>query len=104
MNTVALTQLPAGAGDPQRSHPRRFHELTERELEILALIADGLSNEGIAHALIMSRRTVDAHLRAIFLKLGLPNHPLHSQRVRAVMAYWAHSNHRPIHREQRIPA
>jgi DNA-binding NarL/FixJ family response regulator len=63
-------------------------ELTEREFEILALVAGGLSNEGIARALIISRRTVDAHVRAIFLKLDLSSDPLRNQRARAVMTYW----------------
>lgn len=43
--------------------------LTERETEVLALLAEGLSNATIAERLVLSRRTVDAHLRTIFDKL-----------------------------------
>jgi DNA-binding NarL/FixJ family response regulator len=78
----------AGGGPGRFDCPDGIDELTARELEILELIADGLSNEGIAYTLSISRRTVDSHTRAIFLKLGLLNHPLQNQRVRAVTAYW----------------
>ena len=74
--------------DPFSRPEHRLDDLTDRELEILGLIADGLSNEGIASALVISRRTVDAHARAIFLKLGLGSDPGHNPRVRAVLTYW----------------
>jgi DNA-binding NarL/FixJ family response regulator len=45
--------------------------LTEREIEVLALVASGRSNSGIASELRVSPRTVDAHLRAIFAKLDV---------------------------------
>ena len=45
--------------------------LTARELEIAALVADGLTNRQVAEKLFISRRTVDAHLEHIFDKLGI---------------------------------
>jgi DNA-binding NarL/FixJ family response regulator len=45
--------------------------LSERETEVLRLLAQGFTNKDIAQALILSVRTVEAHLRAIFAKLGV---------------------------------
>ena len=45
--------------------------LTAREIEVLHLLAQDLSNPQIAERLVVSRRTVDAHLRSIYDKLGV---------------------------------
>ena len=45
--------------------------LTEREVEVLRLVAIGLSNDDIARRLVVSPRTVHTHLRALFAKLGV---------------------------------
>ena len=50
---------------------RRSSGLTSREVEVLHLVADGLSNAEIAERLVLSERTVHAHLRSIFDKLGV---------------------------------
>jgi DNA-binding NarL/FixJ family response regulator len=50
---------------------RRSLGLTTREVEVLQLVADGLSNAEIADRLVLSQRTVHAHLRSIFDKLGV---------------------------------
>ena len=46
-------------------------ELTERELEVLALLAQGLTNKAIAQSLFLSVRTIEAHLRSIYGKLAV---------------------------------
>lgn len=62
-------------------------ELTDRESEVLALLADGASNAGIAAQLVVSERTVDAHLRAVFTKLGLAPDPSANRRVQAARTW-----------------
>ena len=62
-------------------------ELTEREREVLSLVAVGLSNKGIAQRLFITDRTVEAHVKQIFLKLGLAADPESHRRVRAVLAF-----------------
>lgn len=66
---------------------QRLNPLTARESEVLALLAEGLSNAGIAAKLVLSERTVDAHLRSVFAKLDLPEGPLDNRRVHAVLAW-----------------
>ena len=62
-------------------------ELTERELEVLALMAEGHSNEGICKKLFVSPKTVETHVRHILLKLGIGEVAAHHRRVLAVLAY-----------------
>jgi DNA-binding NarL/FixJ family response regulator len=61
--------------------------LTPREREVLALIAEGLSNRAIAERMYVSERTVEAHVSQIFLKLQLPDTPDRHRRVLAVVAH-----------------
>jgi two-component system, NarL family, response regulator DegU len=51
--------------------PEQISPLTPRELEVLRLLAQGLDNETIAHQLILTRRTVQNHVSAIYGKLGV---------------------------------
>jgi serine/threonine-protein kinase len=62
-------------------------ELTEREREILALMAEGRSNSGICDRLVLSLRTVETHVRTIFRKLDLTAADDDHRRVLAVLTY-----------------
>jgi DNA-binding NarL/FixJ family response regulator len=62
-------------------------ELSRRELEILAMMAEGHSNSAICGRLVISPRTVESHVRSVFIKLGIAESPEGSRRVLAVLAY-----------------
>jgi DNA-binding NarL/FixJ family response regulator len=62
-------------------------ELTDREREVLALIAEGRSNHAICEALYLSPKTVEGHIRQVFIKLGLRDSPESHRRVLAVLAF-----------------
>ena len=64
-----------------------LEELTPREREILALIAEGRSNQGICRTLWLSPKTVETHIRGAFAKLGIKAAPEDNRRVLAVLAY-----------------
>jgi DNA-binding NarL/FixJ family response regulator len=69
----------------RRSDP--IEDLTPREREILALMAEGRSNHGICRALWLSPKTVETHIRGAFSKLGISGAPEDNRRVLAVLAY-----------------
>jgi DNA-binding NarL/FixJ family response regulator len=64
-------------------------ELTPRELEILSFVARGHSNQAIADELVLTKRAVEKHINAIFLKLGLTYADDVSRRVKAALIYLA---------------
>lgn len=67
-------------------------DLTDREREVLMLMAEGRSNQAVSHQLFVSPKTVEAHVRQIFLKLGLPESPDDHRRILAVLMYLRSSN------------
>jgi len=70
-----------------RSEGGPLAELTEREREVLELMAEGLTNAGIAKRLYLSERTVEAHVRHVLMKLDIPESGDAHRRVLAVLAY-----------------
>ena len=70
---------------PRDQSPLQEH--SPRELEVLALIAEGHSNEGICKKLFLSPKTVETHVRHILLKLGIGEASDYHRRVLAVLAY-----------------
>jgi DNA-binding NarL/FixJ family response regulator len=76
-------------------------DLTPRELEVLGAIAEGKSNAAISEALFLTKRAVEKHINAIFLKLNLTHSPDAqevSPRVRAALLYLGGSAERELHR------
>jgi DNA-binding NarL/FixJ family response regulator len=76
--------------DELLAHRRRadpIAELTPREREVIALMAEGRSNQGICKALWLSPKTVETHIRGAFAKLGIREAPEDNRRVQAVLAY-----------------
>jgi DNA-binding NarL/FixJ family response regulator len=93
----ALSRVAAGgtALDPEvvtdllaaSRHGSALAGLTAREHDVLALMAEGRSNSGIADLLTISERAVEKHISNIFTKLGLPPSDADHRRVLAVLAY-----------------
>ncbi len=63
--------------------------LTLRELRVLGLIAEGMTDRAIATTLLLSSKTVEAHITHIFRKLSIEESPAANRRVRAVLRYLA---------------
>jgi DNA-binding NarL/FixJ family response regulator len=72
-------------GRPRRDDPLR--RLSAREREVLALVAEGLSNDAIARRLFISDRTVESHIARVLQKLDVPDDTEGHRRVLAVLAY-----------------
>ncbi len=100
----AITRVAAGGSalDPEvvarmlgrhrRGDPLR--QLTPGELAVLAAMAEGKSNLGIAQALFIGQASVEKHVTAIFRKLSLPPAETEHRRVQAVLTYLRHHHQR----------
>ena len=95
--TDAIARIAAGgtALDPEvvsgllnaSRHASALSALTAREHDVLALMAEGRSNNAIADRIFVSERAVEKHISNIFTKLGLPPSDSDHRRVLAVLAY-----------------
>jgi len=80
------------AADRSR-HSSPLDDLTPREREVLAEMAEGRSNASIAESLVLTKRAVEKHVGAIFQKLCLEDDEVVSRRVTAVLMFLAATNH-----------
>jgi DNA-binding NarL/FixJ family response regulator len=71
----------------RRRGPGALESLTEREREVLKLMAEGRSNQAIERHMFLSAKTVETHVRSIFVKLDLLPAPADNRRVLAVLTY-----------------
>jgi DNA-binding NarL/FixJ family response regulator len=85
--TVVDPAVVAQLVETRGGTPDRLAELTEREREVLALMAEGRSNQAIAERLFVTTKTVEAHIASIFSKLELLPAADDHRRVLAVLAY-----------------
>ena len=96
--TDAVARVAAGGSalDPEivgrmlgrrRSAGGPLDKLTEREREVLAQIAEGKSNLGIAEQLVVTTAAVEKHITSIFQKLGIDSTPTGHRRVLAALTY-----------------
>jgi DNA-binding NarL/FixJ family response regulator len=82
MDSEVISQLLTRRG---RDEP--LGELTPKEREVLAMMAEGMSNAAIATRLFVTDKAIGKHTNNIFTKLGLPPSDDHNRRVMAVLAY-----------------
>jgi DNA-binding NarL/FixJ family response regulator len=81
--------VEALVGARRRAEQSPLSELTPRETEILGFVAQGYSNQGIADQLVVTKRAVEKHINAIFVKLDLNEQHNVRRRVKATLIYLA---------------
>jgi DNA-binding NarL/FixJ family response regulator len=86
----AVVEVLVSASGRSRRSP--LAELTQRERDVLAHIAQGRSNAGVAQALYLSERAVEKHINVLFAKLGLAAEPDTNRRVKAVLMHLAEAD------------
>jgi DNA-binding NarL/FixJ family response regulator len=84
---VVVDPILVGELLTRRRQASPLDELTGREREVLGLMAEGLTDRGIAQRLWLTPRTVETHVRHILQKLGIPADATVNRRVHAVLAY-----------------
>ena len=84
---IALDPLVVRALVRNHNTPTALTALSDRERQVLSLVAEGHSNTAVARTLTVSERTVEAHMRSIFTKLDLPDDEATNRRVRAVIVW-----------------
>lgn len=88
-SVVDAKVVDALIAERRRAERSPLNELTPREREILTFVARGNSNQAIADELVLTKRAVEKHINAIFLKLGLTDAADVSRRVKAALIYLA---------------
>jgi predicted ATPase/DNA-binding CsgD family transcriptional regulator len=87
LNSERAMQLAEDAvSDVEEELQRKSSGLTDREIDVLRLVAEGLSNAEIAERLVLSQRTVHAHMRSIFDKLGVNSRTAAARAVASLFA------------------
>ncbi len=86
VDPLVVDSLVAGRS---RSSASPLRDLTPREGEVLAEIAQGKNNAAVAESLVLSERAVEKHINSLFAKLGLGAEPDVHRRVKAVLLYLA---------------
>jgi len=85
----------------RRTQDERMQRLTDRESTVLALIAEGKSNQAIAQTLYITEGSVEKHITSVFQKLDLEQDESGNRRVLAALAHIAHSGESPQSGENR---
>ena len=96
--TTTLLVRPMTTADHAFAGTQRdelLDQLSPRELEVLALMAEGRSNRAIGERLAVGLKTVECHVSRVFTKLGLDEDRLENRRVLAVLAFLAHRERGP---------
>jgi len=100
----ALRRSAAGESvlDPELVQQREFHDhgplasLTPRQRQVVALVAEGLTNTAIAAELGLSRKSVDAHLNMAYTVLGIHSDGHRNPRVEVVRVFLRHTSHQAV--------